>query len=163
MSTNYLEEQFDQIRLARFHVGPTEYAVEIQYIQEILPPQDMREIPNMPGFVEGCFNLRGAVIPGLDLRKLFGEVLTKEETNRILIHHYRGSTLGFLVDSIEQVLNINKNEMQPAPLVLMRGRPQGCLSKVIFHEESSILLLDLTKIMPDEAKKQINTAAEAAS
>lgn len=107
-----LEEQFIVFRL-----GAQEYGMTITAVDEIAHmPEHLTKMPKAPAFVDGIINLRGHVVPVVDLRRRF-EVTTGSETDgqRILVLSFAGGKTGFLVDEVSQVIRIAAADIQPAP------------------------------------------------
>jgi len=95
-------------QVVSFRVGSEDFGLGIQRVQEIIRHQALTRVPNSPAFVEGVINLRGKVIPVIALSKRFG-VLEQQHhygQSRIVILEVNGMVLGFIVDSVPQVLRI---------------------------------------------------------
>jgi len=106
----------EYLQLVAFRVGKEEYSVPILQVQEIIRVPEITRVPRVPNFVEGVINLRGRVIPVVDLRKRFGlaEVtLTRE--SRILVIESGEKTVGFIVDSVSEVLRLPVSALEPPP------------------------------------------------
>lgn len=103
-----------------FQLGGETYGLEILKVQEIIGMMNVTRVPRTPNFVRGVINLRGKVIPVVDLRLKFG-LESKEDTNRtciIVVQVARGNesvTMGILVDEVSEVLDINGEQIEPAP------------------------------------------------
>ncbi|HNT36650.1 MAG TPA: chemotaxis protein CheW [bacterium] len=103
-----------------FQLGGETYGLEILKVQEIIGMMNVTRVPRTPSFVRGVINLRGKVIPVVDLRMKF-ELASQEDTNRtciIVVQVARGNqsvTMGILVDEVSEVLDINGNQIEPAP------------------------------------------------
>ena len=94
-------------QVVSFEIGPEEYAVDILEVQEIIRLVEITPVPKAPHYVEGVINLRGKVIPIVDLRSRFG-LSTAEHTQdtRIVVVDVSRIILGFIVDSVSEVLRI---------------------------------------------------------
>lgn len=100
-----------------FQLGPEEYAIDILGVQEIIRMVEITHVPNAPHFVEGVVNLRGKVIPIINLRTRFGlpsAELTKD--TRIVVVEVTHLILGFIVDSVEEVLRLPEEFIEQPPL-----------------------------------------------
>ena len=106
----------DIVQLVGFIIGEEEFAVPILAIQEIIKPFPWTRVPQVPKYVIGVFNMRGAVIPLIDLRLKFGLSPKKqnEETRFIVMRHGDG-VAGFVIDRLTMALRIKKSNIGPAP------------------------------------------------
>jgi purine-binding chemotaxis protein CheW len=97
-----------------FSLGNEEYGIEISYAQEIIRiPQQTTKIPNMPVYIEGMINLRGNVIPVVDLKKRFGFMQSERSIDsRLLILNLENMLLGIIVDDVSEVMNIDENSIE---------------------------------------------------
>ena len=111
------ERSDDDEQVVVFRLDNEEYGVPIASVQEIVRvPEELTHVPKAPPFVEGVINLRGAVLPVIDLRRRLG-LLTLERTDRqrIMVFLIAGMRTGFIVDSVAEVLRIHKSAIEPAP------------------------------------------------
>ncbi len=104
-----------------FALGKEEYGIGILKVKEIIGMMEITAVPQTPAFVKGVINLRGSVIPVLELRTKFG-MPTKEYDDRtcIIVSEVQGSTgqiqVGMIVDSVSEVLNVVQEEIEPPPV-----------------------------------------------
>jgi len=127
------------------------YGVEIGRIQEIIRMQPITLVPNGPAYVEGVTNLRGRVIPVVDLRKRFG--LAANEIGRqarIVVAEVGEHTVGLIVDGVSEVLRIGADMVEP-PSSLVTTAGSEYLRGVAKLGERLVLLLDLGRILPNDA------------
>lgn len=110
-------EQLDEIvQLVGFVIGEEEYAVPILTIQEIIRPISWTRVPQTPPYVLGVFNLRGSVIPLIDLRLKFGLPLKKHnEDTRFIVIKEGDDVAGFVIDRLTMAIRIKKDDIGPAP------------------------------------------------
>ena len=93
-----------------FKIGNEEYVIDILKVQEIIKPVDITPIPDSPDFIEGVINLRGMVIPIVSLRKRFNFEESKDNKDtKIIVTKIDNHFIGFLVDSVTEVLRIPSN------------------------------------------------------
>ena len=114
---NHDGNQLDNVvQLVGFVIGDEEYAVPILSIQEIIKPFEWTRVPQVPKYILGVFNLRGAVIPLLDLRAKFGlqEKKHSDETRFIVMRH-GDDVAGFVIDRLTMAIRIDKANIGPAP------------------------------------------------
>jgi len=99
-----------------FRLGNEDYGIEIRYVTEIVGMQKITEVPDMPGFVKGVVNLRGQVIPILDVRLRFHmQSRDYDERTCIIVVNIGGSQVGLVVDTVNEVRNIDDDQISPPP------------------------------------------------
>ena len=104
------------LQFVTFTLNNEEYAVDILNVQEINRITEIAKVPNSPDFIEGVVNLRGKVIPVINLRKIFGfEEKDTDDTSRIIIMEIQGITNGLIVDSVSEVLRMPASLIEPPP------------------------------------------------
>ena len=147
------------LQIVSFHVGGEEFGLEILKVQEIIRVQDLTRVPNLPDFVEGVINLRGKVIPVIGLRRWFGlEQREHDKYTRIIVVEARGTVLGFIVDSVSEVLRIAANTVEPPPRIGKVERDY--IAGVGRLDDRLLLLLNLDRLMTSSEILQVE-AAEA--
>ena len=106
----------DVVQLVGFVVGEEEFAVPILAIQEIIKPIEWTKVPFVPDYVLGVFNLRGNVLPLIDLRKKFGvDASDIDENTRFIVMKIKDENVAFVIDRLTSALRINKNSILPPP------------------------------------------------
>ncbi|WP_457745980.1 chemotaxis protein CheW [Sulfurimonas sp.] len=111
-----VEQLDDVVQLVGFIIGEEEYAVPILSIQEIIKPFTWTRVPQVPPYVLGVFNLRGAVIPLIDLRAKFGLQTKKHnEDTRFIVMRNGDDVAGFVIDRLTMAIRIKKENIGPAP------------------------------------------------
>ena len=106
----------DALQLVSFQLGPEEYAIDILGVQEIIRMVEITPVPNAPHYVEGVVNLRGKVIPIINLRMRLGlSSMEHTKDTRIVVVEVGHLLLGFVVDSVEEVLRLPKECIEPPP------------------------------------------------
>jgi purine-binding chemotaxis protein CheW len=145
------------IQLVSFTIGKEEFGLDIQSIQEINRMVEITRVPNSPEFVSGVINLRGKVIPIIDLRKRFGFPPKESDRNtRIIVVELSGMVVGFVVDSVSEVLRIPKNITEPPPSIVA-GIGSEYITAVAKLENRLLILLDLERILKDKEKQQLES------
>lgn len=139
------------LQLVTFALNNEEYAVDILSAQEINRITDITKVPNAPRHVEGVINLRGRVIPVINLRRKFGfpEKVT-DDTSRIVIMEIAGVTTGVIVDSVSEVLRIPSDVVEPAPPLSSATNSQF-ITGLAKLENRLIILLDTDRLMEEPA------------
>lgn len=141
-----------EIQLACFRIGDEYYALDILRIREVIRPQKLTPVPKAPEFVEGVINLRGAVIPVVDLRKRFGTPRSAgDKKTRVIISVLTGKILGLIVDEVAEVRRYTRQEIQSAPQFL-KGRGAEFFLGVCRRGEDLVMILDLERILSSNEK-----------
>jgi len=141
------------IQLVTFTLDQEEYGVEVLKVREIIRMNSITHMPNTPHYVEGIINLRGKVIPIISMRKKFGIIEAENNSHtRIIIMDIAGELMGFIVDSVSEVIRISGTEIQPSPTVAAGGIDQECISGVINLPERLLVLLDLDQMFSGEER-----------
>lgn len=117
------ENMDDVVQLVGFVIGEEEFSVPILSIQEIIKPIDWTRVPQTPDYVLGVFNLRGTVIPLIDLRLKFGLPSEKMTDNsRFMVMKNETETAGFVIDRLTEAIRLRKHEIGPAPETAMQEK-----------------------------------------
>jgi purine-binding chemotaxis protein CheW len=134
-----------------FRLGPEEYGIEILKVQEIKGFTAVTPIPNTPPYVKGVLNLRGTVVPVLDLRTKFGMPETPYDKFTVIVVVTVGArVLGMVVDSVSDVLDIAPGAIEAIP-DLGAGIDTTCLSGMAKSGDKLVLLLDLARVVTFDA------------
>ncbi len=148
-----------EIQIACFRLGDDLYAADIMRIKEIIRPQKLTSLPKSPAFVEGVLNLRGSVIPVIDLRKRFDfPVAALDKNTRLLIVTVGRQLVGLEVDEVTEVITLHVKDIKPPPQVV-NGVSAEYLVGVCLAKDSLIMLLNLDKILTDRESGELNTMA----
>jgi purine-binding chemotaxis protein CheW len=144
-----------EIQVACFRLGDDLYAVDIMRIREIIRPQKLTLLPRTPAFVEGIINLRGAVIPVIDMRRRFGlPPRPIIHTSRLLIVTIAEQLIGLVVDDVTEVLTVPVRDIKPPPKVA-GGVGAEYLIGVCLAKDSLIILLNLDRILTDSEADEL--------
>jgi purine-binding chemotaxis protein CheW len=126
-----------------FRLGDGRYAVEIAAVREIIRPQPITVVPLAPPFVVGVLNLRGSIVPVLDLRRRCGLAAAPQtRDSRVVVVQVEGVTVGLQVDSVSEVVSLSPDCIEPAPSLIDGGREQLLLG-VARLDQHLVMLLDL--------------------
>ncbi len=144
------------IQLVSFKLGKEEFGVDILAIQEIIRMLEITRVPNSPEFIEGVINLRGKVIPVVNLRKRLNMPAKEyDKSTRIIVVELGAKIVGFIVDSVSEVLRIPVDALEPPPQML--GNIEGeYITAVGKLKDGLLILLDLTKILSPGEKAVLN-------
>lgn len=147
MEAKKADRDQDILQLVTFHVAREEFAVDILDVREINRMMEITRVPHAPEFVEGVINLRGQVIPVVDLRKRFGlEAGERDKNTRIVVVELGAKVVGFLVDSVSEVLRVSTSLVEPPP-ALASGIEADYIRSVVKLEDRLLVLLDLHRLL----------------
>ena len=146
--TASIERQTDELlQLVSFNIGSEEFGVDILKVQEINRMVDITRVPQSPHYVEGVINLRGKVIPIVDLRKRFSlETREYDKDTRIVVVDIVGHVTGVVVDSVSEVLRLKADTIEPAPEIVT-SISSDYIEGVAKLEDRLLILLDLSKVI----------------
>lgn len=148
-------ETAELLQLVTFNIGKEEFGVDILNVQEINRMTHITKVPNAPYYVEGVINLRGRVIPVIDLRlKLKIEKKEYDKNTRIIVVEVDNKTIGFIVDSVNEVLRIQAN-LTEAPPDMVSGIESEYIKSVGKLEDRLLILIDIQKIIQTNELKKI--------
>lgn len=146
----------DLLQLVSFKLGEEEFGVDILKVQEINRLVDITKVPRAPSFVEGVINLRGKVIPIIDLRKRFGlDLKERDKDTRIVVVDIEGSIMGMIVDAVSEVLRLPASTIEPAPEIAT-SIDSEYIRGVAKLEDRLLIFLDLSKVFSQQERMAIN-------
>ena len=150
------QEAAEEIQLVSFLLGEEEFGADILMVQEIIRVQPITRVPNAPYFVEGVINLRGKVIPIIDLRKRLNVSGTKDSRKiRIIVVDIDGKITGFIVDAVSQVLRIPRSTIEPPPSIVVAGIESEYITGVSKLDDKLLILLDFSKILTKHERQEL--------
>ena len=156
-----MAEQGDGVRqLVVFELANEVYGINIGTVRVIIRMQTVTYVPVSPGFVEGVINLRGRVIPVVDLRKRFGLPVT-DATNesRVLVVDISGDDIGVIVDAVTEVQRISEDSIEPTT-TLVTTEDSYYIEGIAKVDDQLLILLDLEKALDST---DVRTAVAAAA
>jgi purine-binding chemotaxis protein CheW len=147
-------------QLVGFRIGEETYGVKIGSVREIVRVPEITTVPNAPEMIEGVINLRGKIIPVMDLRKRFGSsAIQPDKKNRILVVELENRLLGLIVSSASEVLKIPPSEIEPPGSVFAEGE-SSYVTGVGKLKGRLIILLDIARLLRQPEFKKLEEAAE---
>ncbi|MBX7083397.1 MAG: chemotaxis protein CheW [Nannocystaceae bacterium] len=152
-SEGEVEDAAAHLKLAGFRVGRDAYAIDIMRIKEVIDarPHTVRQVPHAPSLVEGVIQLRGVVIPVIDLRRRFGVAIDPEleRLNKLIIVSVRGRIVGLRVDRIIGELGVAADSVRPAPSLLRggEGTPAEFFSGVCRRGDEMVFVVNLDALL----------------
>lgn len=132
-----------------FKLNDEKYAANINHIASITEYASITPLPNGPAYVDGLLNLRGDIIPVINLKKRFKLVEQKMNEKRILVANKEGIQIGFLVDDASQSMSVNAENILPPPAIAIK-KENAYISEVCIHDNELILVVDLDKVLSDD-------------
>lgn len=149
-------------QLVVFNLGGETYGVDISTVREIIRMQAITDIPGTPHSVEGLINLRGSVIPVVDLRKRFRlESVERSKETRIVVVSSNEQEIGVIVDSVTEVLRISSDSIEPPSSIIMSSDSEY-LQGIVKLEERLIILLDADRVLSRDDKTLLDAAVSQA-
>jgi purine-binding chemotaxis protein CheW len=151
------------VQVVSFKLGSEEYGVDISQVQEIIRMVEITHVPRAPRFMEGVINLRGQLIPIIDLRTRFGMPrIDATKSTRIIVTEIGNKRVGIVVDSVSEVLNIPMENVEDAP-EMIAGVGTEYIQGVGKMNERLIIMLDLTMVISGEEKQQLEQIGDQAA
>ncbi len=149
----------DGSQFLTFQLGEELYGVDILRVQEIKGYTAVTKIPNTPAHIKGVLNLRGTIVPIVELRTKFGmETIDYTMFTVIVVVVVREKIMGLVVDAVSDVLNIDKKEIQPAPQFGAKV-DVSFLNGIVKSGDKLIALLDMDRLLPDDDLQDTPTIA----
>jgi len=159
VKTQYLEKEAKQV--ISFTIGAEEYGLELQDVKEVIRMPEIAHLPDMPRYVRGITNLRGSVIPVIDLRERFGlESAETTPSTRIIVAEVEGSAVGMVVDSASQVLRLQADQLEKPPAVLGELSTEY-VTGVGKLENGLLILIDIKRVFRSGEIERLKGLAEA--
>lgn len=147
------------LQLVSFTIGEEEFGVDILKVQEINRMVEITRVPNAPEYVDGVINLRGKVIPIINLRRRFGMPRKeKDKDTRIIVVELREKVLGFVVDFVSEVLRIPSSVTEPPPSIIA-GIKAEYITAIGKLEDRLLILLDLERVLTVEEHEELKKVA----
>ena len=153
-----------RVQLAVFRVGEQTYAIDIMRVKEVINPQPVTPVPRAPATLEGVIELRGQILPVVDLRKRFDRPASPltSASKVILVRLPPGgsSFVGLIVDGVREVVRLPRDEIRPAPAMAGQG-DAAFFSGVCRLGDEIVMILDIDRILSSEERISIAGLQEA--
>lgn len=146
-------------QLVVFALGSEEFGIDISQVREIVRTQEITKIPQASNFIEGIVNLRGQIVPIVDLCKRFGIGNTTVEDNgqrRIIVVNMESQMVGILVDGVSEILRIPDGAVETPPQMIAMGMNREFITGVAKVEKRLIIILDLNKVFSFEEQAELS-------
>lgn len=150
-------------QLVVFELSNEHYGVDISAVESIIKMQPITAVPQAPSFVEGITNLRGSILPVMDLRKRFGlrdtsqmdgKPTSQHDESRIVVVSMDGMKVGMIVDAVSEVLRVPADAIEPPP-PMVTSINSAFITGIAKVGEKLIILLDLARILTVSEKDQM--------
>jgi purine-binding chemotaxis protein CheW len=139
-----------QTQFISFAIGDDQYGVDIMAVREIKGWTDITHLPKQPDYVRGVLNLRGAIVPIVDLRCRFGQGLTETTPLHIvIIVQIGGRQIGLIGDRVLDIVSVDVAQIQKVPRTA-QGATSNFLSGLVTHDNTMIALIDLPNLLADQ-------------
>lgn len=143
------QNEGNDIELLSFLVGGQDYSVDIMSVREIRGGAQATSLPHSPSYVRGVINLRGTVLPIMDLAKRLGmQNNQQDDRNVIIVVAIKERTVGLIVDAVSDILSISEDELQPPP-EMQADQDRNFVSALTIVDERMIRILDLNAVLPE--------------
>jgi purine-binding chemotaxis protein CheW len=154
------QESIDEEQLVTFSIGKEEYGIRIMQVQEINRLADVTHVPRAPYFIDGMTNLRGNVIPVINIRRLFNlEAREADDRTRVIIVDIGGNKTGLRVDAVKEVLRLSRNDIDPAPDIVTENGAGKLMQGICKIENGNrmVVLLDVSELLDIKELKTLQT------
>jgi len=149
-----------ELQVVGFRIGNETFGVRIGSVREIVRVPEITAVPSAPETIEGVINLRGKIIPVMDLRKRFGQAeIQPDKKNRIVVVELENKLVGLIVNAASEVLKISPSEIEPPGNVFAEGE-SSYVTGVGKLKGRLIILLDIAKLLHRPDFKRLEEAAE---
>lgn len=150
-----------ELQVVGFRIGRETFGLPISLVREIVRVPEITSVPNAPDYIEGVINLRGRIIPVVDLRKRFGEVVAApSKKNRVVVVELESRLIGLLVNSASEVLRIPPSEIQAPQDVFQEGE-MNYITGVGKLKGRLVILLDLNRILQRGELRRLDEFADS--
>jgi len=140
------KKEDDVIQLVGFIIGQEEYAVPILSIQEIIKPIEYTRVPSVPTYILGVFNLRGSVIPLIDLRSKFKmDPVKVTEDTRYIVMKGANNTAGFVIDRLTEAIRIKSSRIGPPPETIHAEK--GLVYGIGMRDDNILTILKVEQLL----------------
>ncbi|MEI8094087.1 MAG: chemotaxis protein CheW [Spirochaetales bacterium] len=154
-------EKDGQKQLVTFQLGNEQYGIDIMDVHEIWKVEAIRPIPNAPSYVEGIFNLRGDIVPVINLHRRFHiKRIQLSEDDELLsgsiIININGTKIGIIIDKVLRVVSIELDQVQPPPQIIS-GIGAEYIQGVVQGEDGYLIILDIQRLFDSKELQQISS------
>lgn len=137
----------NELQLVGFRVGQQNFGLPIASVHEVVRPPEITPVPQSTEFVAGVMNLRGRIVPVVDLRRRFQQPAERTAKNRVLVVSMEGKLVGMLVDAATEVIKIAATDVEPSPK-LFGDESEPYVTGIAKYQGKLVVLLDAGKLLP---------------
>lgn len=137
-----------------FKLNEEKFAANINHIASITEYSSITPLPNGPAYVDGLLNLRGDIIPVVNLKKRFKMVEQKMNEKRILIARKNNVQIGFLVDDASQSMTVEESKILPPPQIAIK-KENNYISEICIYNNELIIVVDLDRVLSEDEVKDL--------
>lgn len=148
--SNLLQQSGGSLEIVSFHLGGQEFCIDIMVIREIRGWAPVTPMPHTPPYVLGLINLRGAVIPVIDMACRLGMPMTEpSERAAIIVTDIGGKLVGLLVEQVSDMMTIDSQNLQAAPDIIPEAQRDFCRG-IVALEKSMVCFLNLDRVIAEQ-------------
>lgn len=148
----------DVFQFVVFRIQEKRFAIEIGHVREIIRYQKASPLPQVPVFIDGVIDLRGEVLPIVDLRKRFNTPVKYELKTRIIIVKSRGKTIGLVADEASEAISVNLSNLKPVPAIAKFFNVKYIIG-MITYRNNIYYILEVDALLTEEEKLSIEKLA----
>ncbi|OWV76900.1 chemotaxis protein CheW [Rhizobium sp. J15] len=150
MNNSAIKQSGAYLEIVSFHLGDQEFCIDIMAIREIRGWAPVTPMPHTPPYVLGLINLRGAVIPVIDMACRLGMKMTEpSERSAIIVTDIAGKLVGLLVEQVSDMMTIKSEDLQPPPEIIPEAQRAFCRG-IVALEKTMVCFLNLDTVIADE-------------
>jgi purine-binding chemotaxis protein CheW len=153
VAENMSEKSGTELQFVVFELGQERYGAPIERVREIIRPPEITRVPRAPEFVEGVINLRGRIVPVVNLRRRFGfpECAATHATRIVVVVDEAGATVGLVVDAVAEVARIHPDAVEPAGAIVA-SLDNDFLRGIVKRPDDLIVLLDVDRVLDERSR-----------
>ena len=148
------QEKVDRVQLVAFELGGGDFAVDIMRLKEVIQPVPITVVPKAPSFLDGVIDVRGAILPVIDLRRRFGLAVPQGGRQKFLIVAVdvglgpgRGMILALVVDRVREPIRVAASELRAAPVLVQIEADARAFRAVVQHEGRLHMVIDVDRLL----------------
>ncbi|MCD6121055.1 MAG: purine-binding chemotaxis protein CheW [Spirochaetales bacterium] len=159
-----MSDSNNEIQLVTFKLGQETYGIDIMDVKEIVKIQEIRAIPGAPPYVSGILNLRGTIIPIINLHRRFNlKKLDTDENEKLLrgiiVININDKLIGIIIDRVSRVISVETGTIKPPPQIIS-GIGAEYIDGVVNNEEGYLIILDIKRLFSKTELQQLHSISE---
>ena len=155
------DRQKDTIQLVRFQIAGEEYAIHIDKAQEIIKMQEITPLPQTPHFIKGVINLRGHIIPVIDMHEKLGFTAENYDEARIIVVQINSKLVGMIVSSVSEVVILNTEDLEEPPEIIS-GLSKEYIEAIGKIDDKMIVIIKIDKLLTEQEQEHIDNISQSA-